>query len=288
MNPLNFPGFGTAPIGIVDVADILVTSVLIYYFLLLIRGTRAVPILFGLFALVVILAAAKVLHLLLLATVMQYVVIAIAVTLPIVFQPELRRALEQIGRGGFFARDWTEPQPSGEVTAILATAALTLSRARLGALIAIEQTTGLKEIIESGTPVDAVLSYELLVTLFTRRTPLHDGAVVISRGRIAAAACFLPLSESVPDRHLGTRHRAALGLSEQSDAVVLVISEQTGAVSIARGGRLSREIGDEERLRRVLLATTRPPRRRPAGPGFLSRLGIRFPRVTGLTEKLRT
>ncbi|MBV8152670.1 MAG: hypothetical protein JOY59_14000, partial [Candidatus Eremiobacteraeota bacterium] len=108
MNALTFPGLGSAPVGILDVVDVLATSVLIYYFLLLIRGTRAVPILFGLFALVVILAAAKVLHLLLLATVMQYVLIAIAVTLPIIFQPELRRALEQIGRGGFFAREWTE------------------------------------------------------------------------------------------------------------------------------------------------------------------------------------
>ena len=290
MNPLNLPGIGALPVGVLDVVDVAVTTILIYYFLLLIRGTRAVQIMVGLFVLVSILAAAKVLHLLLLATVMQYVVIAILVTLPIVFQPELRRALEQIGRGGFFAGlTADEGLRNQDAMTMLASAATALSQSRTGALIAIEQTTGLKEIIESGTRIDAVLSTELILTLFSRRTPLHDGAAIVGRGRVLAAACFLPLSESVTDRHLGTRHRAALGLSEQTDAVVLVISEQTGSISIARGGRLSREIADEERLRRVLLACTRPPRaRRQAGANFFAKIRTRIPRATGLTEKLRT
>src|SRR5579872_1131068 len=137
------PALSALPIGILDVVDVVVTAVLIYYFLLLIRGTRAVQIMLGLFVLVVILAAAKVLHLLLLATLMQYVVIAIAVTLPIVFQPELRRALEQIGRGGFFAGA-EENVRNEETMDVLAAAATSLSRTRTGALIAIEQTTGLK------------------------------------------------------------------------------------------------------------------------------------------------
>ena len=290
-NLLSLPGLGTLPIGVLDVVDIAVTTVLIYYFLLLIRGTRAVQIMVGLFVLIVILAVAKVLHLLLLATLMQYVVIAIAVTLPIVFQPELRRALEQIGRGGFFTNlvSTDEPVRNEETMAILASAATALSQSRTGALIAIEQATGLKEIVESGTALDAVLSLELLLSLFSRSTPLHDGATIVSRGRIVAAACFLPLSESVTDRHLGTRHRAALGLAEQTDAVVLVISEQTGSISIARGGKLSREIADEERLRRVLLACTRPPRaRRQATPNLLAKIRQRLPSGTSLTEKLRT
>lgn len=288
--PLSWP-LTALPIGILDVIDVVVTAVLIYYFLLLIRGTRAVQIMVGLFVLVVLLAAAKVLHLLLLATVMQYVVIAIAVTLPIVFQPELRRALEQIGRGGFLAglNPGDEAVRNEELMTMLASAATALSGSRTGALIAIEQTTGLQEIIESGTRLDAQTSVELLGSLFTHSSALHDGAVIIRHGRIAAARCFLPLSETVTDRHLGSRHRAALGLSEQTDAVVIVISEQSGAISIARGGRLSREIADEERLRRVLLACTRPARiRRQAAPGLFAKMRTRIPRATSATPKLRT
>lgn len=291
MNPLRLSGLSALSVGVLDVVDVVVTAVLIYYFLLLIRGTRAVQIMVGLFVLVVLLAAAKVLHLLLLSTVMQYVVIAIAVTLPIVFQPELRRALEQIGRGGFLAglNPQAEALHNEEVMTMLASAATTLSATRTGALIAIEQTTGLEEIIESGTRLDAVASLELVLSIFAHASLLHDGAIVMRHGRIAAAGCFLPLSDTVLDRHIGTRHRAALGLSEQTDSVVIVISEQTGSISIARGGRFSREIADEERLRRVLLATTRPPRaRRQATPGLLAKMRTRIPRATSVTQKLRT
>ena len=291
MNIWNLTAGSPLPIGFLDVVDVVVTAVLIYYFLLLIRGTRAVQIMVGLFVLVVLLAAAKVLHLLLLSTVMQYVVIAIAVTLPIVFQPELRRALEQIGRGGFLAglNPGDEAERNEALMAMLASAATTLSSSRTGALIVIEQTTGLGDIIEAGTRLDAVTSGELLLSVFARSSALHDGAVIISHGRIAAATCYLPLSETVTDRHIGSRHRAALGLSEQTDAVVLVVSENSGAISIARGGRLSREIADEERLRRVLLAVTRPPRaRRTATPNFLTRMRTRIPSAANLTQKLRT
>ena len=291
MNPFFTGPLSLLPVGILDLVDVVVTAVLIYYFLLLIRGTRAVQIMVGLFVLVVLLAAAKALHLLLLATVMQYVVIAIAVTLPIVFQPELRRALEQIGRGGFLSglNPPDEAVRNDEVMTMLASAGTLLSVSRTGALIAIEQTTGLQEIIESGTRLDALVSVELLTSIFARSSNLHDGAIIVRHGRIAAARCFLPLSETVTDRQLGTRHRAALGLSEQTDAVVLVISEQTGAISIARGGRLSREIADEERLRRVLLACTRPARaRRQATPWLLAKMRTRIPRAGNLTEKLRT
>ena len=283
---------GALSVGFLDVIDVVVTAVLIYYFLLLIRGTRAVQIMVGLFVLVVLLAAAKVLHLLLLSTMMQYVVIAIAVTLPIVFQPELRRALEQIGRGGFLAglNPADEAARNEALMATLASVATTLSASRTGALIVLEQTTGLGDIIEAGTRLDAVTSAELLLSIFARASALHDGAVIISHGRIAAATCYLPLSEAVTDRHIGSRHRAAIGLSEQTDAVVLVVSEYSGAISIARGGRLSREIGDEERLRRVLLAVTRPPRvrRQPTTPSFLARMRTRLPNAANLTQKLRT
>lgn len=291
MSGWSLPGLGALSVGILDVVDVVVTAVLIYYFLLLIRGTRAVQIMVGVFVLVVLLAAAKVLHLLLLSTVMQYVVIAIAVTLPIVFQPELRRALEQIGRGGFLAglNPADEAARNESLMTMLASAATTLSASRTGALIVLEQTTGLGDIIEAGTRLDAVTSTELLLSIFAHASALHDGAVIVSHGRIAAASCYLPLSETVTDRHVGSRHRAAIGLSEQTDAVVLVISENSGAISIARGGRLSREIAEEERLRRVLLAVTRPPRvRRQATPNLLARMRTRFPNAANLTEKLRT
>ena len=139
------------------------------------------------------------------------------------------------------------------------------SRNRVGALIAIEGATGLREFVESGTRMDARLSVELLLSIFTPKSPLHDGAAIIKGGLVEAAGCFLPLSDNViTESHLGTRHRAAIGLSEQTDSVVLVVSEETGGISVARTGKLSRELDDEARLRTVLLACCRASRgRRP-------------------------
>jgi len=252
-----------------DVVDVGATAVLAYYLLLLVRGTRAVQIGLGLLVLVVLLGVADLAHLLVLATVLQFLLVGTAVTLPIVFQPELRRALEQIGRGGVFARrePTVEAQSVAGAVAMLAAAAVELARRRTGALVAIELTSGLREFVESGTALDARLSPELLLALFTPASPLHDGAVVVKGTRVEAAGCVLPLSENVfAQSHLGTRHRAALGLTEQTDAVCIVVSEQTGGISVARAGRLSRGIDDEDRLRRVLLACCRSerPRLRPA------------------------
>jgi diadenylate cyclase len=243
-----------------DAADILVTAILLYYFLLLIRGTRAVQIGMGLGVLLLLLLGASWLHLLVLTTLLQFVLLGTAVTLPIVFQPELRRILEQLGRGGIFALPQSGAQADREAAlAVLARVAVLLSRTHTGALIAIEQATGLRDFVESGTRLDARLSPELLLTIFTAHSPLHDGAVIVKDAMVEAAGCFLPLTENLlTSAHMGTRHRAAIGLSEQTDAVVLVVSEQTGGISVAREGRLSREIDDEERLRRVLLACCRP------------------------------
>jgi len=251
------------PFGPSDAVDIVATALLVYYLLLLLRGTRAVPILFGIAVLAGLLGLANVFHLLVLATVLQFALVGTAVTLPIVFQPELRRLLEQLGRGGMIARREVEGDAHTleEAVSTLAAAALVLSRNRVGALIAIEGATGLREYVESGTRLDARLSIELLASIFTPRSPLHDGAVIVRGMVVEAAGCFLPLSENVlTERHLGTRHRAAIGLSEQTDAVLLVVSEETGAISIARQGKLSRELGDEARLRSVLLACCRASR----------------------------
>lgn len=250
-------------VAVTDVLDILATSVLIYYVLLIIRGTRAVQILTGVLVLVALLGIAKLLHLLLLGTILQLIVLGAAVTLPIVFQPELRRALEQIGRGGFFRLEQTPERvrPEDRSIATIARAAFLLARNRLGALIVLEQQTGLKEVVESGTALGAQLSAELLLAIFGPRSPLHDGAVVVRENVVQAAGCFLPLAEqSLAERRLGTRHRAALGLCEQTDAVVIVVSEETGHIAVAREGKLSRPVEEEARLIKVLLASTRAPR----------------------------
>ncbi len=267
-------------VGATDVLDVIATSVLIYYVLLLIRGTRAVQILLGVLVLVSLLAIASLLHLYLLGSILQVIVFGAAVTLPIVFQPELRRALEQIGRGGLFRRTGEDAERRPEDRSILAIAqvAFALSRGRIGALIVIEQASGLKEFIETGTMLNALVSVELLVAIFQPRSPLHDGAVIVQEDTIEAAGCFLPLAEqSLAEKRVGTRHRAALGLSEQTDAVVLVVSEESGAISLAREGKLSRPIEDEARLNHVLLAVTRRRRQvKPPGNDLVSHLRARL------------
>jgi diadenylate cyclase len=270
--------FATFPIGPSDVVDILATAILIYYVLLVIRGTRAVQITLGLLVLVVVLALSNVFHLLVLATLLQYIVLGTAVTLPIVFQPELRRGLETIGRGRLLTLREDELHKLEASMRVLAGAAFVLARSRIGALIAIERSSGLKEFAESGTHLGAALSTELLLTIFTPRAPLHDGAVIVNRDRVEAAGCFLPLSDNVlGELRVGTRHRAAIGLTEQTDAVVVVVSEQSGKITVARAGKLSREIDDETRLRTILLACCRAPRPK----------GKRAEKHRGLVETLR-
>jgi diadenylate cyclase len=277
---------------VTDAFDILATSILTYYLLLLIRGTRAVQIMLGLFVLVVILAVSNLLHLLVLATVMQYLLLGTAVGLPIVFQPELRRGLEQLGRGRLFMRDRrAEDEIAAEQLRIVAHAAFVLARQRAGALIVIEQQTGLREYVESGTALDARLSLDLLLAIFNKMSPLHDGAVIVRDLVVEGAACFLPLSDNTisVDRHVGTRHRAAVGLTEQTDAVVVVASEESGLVSVARAGRLSVPIDDEDRLRRVLAACIRPTRRRATDGGLFANLLTKVPRAAQPPqEQLRT
>lgn len=269
-------------VGISDVIDVIATSILIYYVLLLIRGTRAVQILTGVLVLIGLWGIAKLFHLDLLATILSLMVVGAAVTVPIVFQPELRRALEQIGRGGFLRMESERTDAAGGRTedrtiAVLGRTAFDLGRDRCGALMVIEQQSGLKDYYETGTLLRADTSEELLLSIFAPASPLHDGAVIIHEGRIEAAGCFLPLSEQRPGTtRVGARHRAALGLTEQTDAVVLIVSEQTGAITIARSGLLSRPVEDEQRLVRMLLAVTRPPRRHRRRPDLIANLRSRL------------
>lgn len=234
------------------VADIAIVAYLFYRILLLIRNTRAFQLVKGVVALLVATQASQILGLNTLHVVLQTFQVALLVALPVVFQPELRRALEQLGRTRLL------PAPSGrlpeesEPVEEIVRATLRLARDRVGALIAIEQGTGLQDVVETGIPIDARLSWELIVNIFTPNSPLHDGAIVVREDRIVAAGCFLPLaSATLLPSELGTRHRAAVGLSEETDALVIVVSEETGVISLALEGHLIRHL-DEAKLREYL------------------------------------
>lgn len=227
-----------------DIADIILTAYFVYAVLLLIRGTRAMQILQGLALLLVLRVGAQYFHLWTVFSLLNALLIVSGVAIPVVFQPELRRALAQLGRAGFQeAPALGHDRESVErLCAVLGTAAAVLSRSAIGAIIVIERNAALDDYVESGTRVDALVTAEMLLSIFAPRSPLHDGAVVIKGDRIAAASCFLPLSERVLfDRRMGTRHRAALGITEQTDALALIVSEETGAIAIARDGKLEEQ-----------------------------------------------
>jgi diadenylate cyclase len=255
------------------IVDICVVAYVLYRALVLIRGTRAVQLIKGILLLLILAAASRFLRLYTVNWLLEKAQVMLLVALPIVFQPELRRALEQLGRGRLFARSFLAIGEEEWVRIIgeVATAVGTLSRHRLGALIVVERETGLNEVIENGTRIDALVSNDLLVNLFVPNTPLHDGAAVLRGDRVMAAGCFLPLTENPEvDRSVGTRHRAAIGITEHSDAVSVVVSEETGVISLANGGKLYREL-DVKALREMLTTLCVPSRRaggvRPFGLG---------------------
>ncbi len=253
--------------------DIGLVAFVIYWIFILIRGTRAVRIVIGLSILYLVYLAAQALELRLLTALLQAGAVVGLFAIVVVFQPELRRALEQIGRMGSVNRFFVSSEVAGaERTAReISRAARLLAGSRHGALIAIERETGLADIAtETGIPIHADLRAELLVTIFYRGTALHDGAVIVSNGEILAAGVLLPLSQNVLDsERYGTRHRAAIGISEQSDAIVLVVSEETGSISLVVRGRIERNL-TEEQLRRRLFHLLRPQAPRRAVP-FLRR-----------------
>jgi diadenylate cyclase len=248
------------PFGWNNILDVLIVAVFIYYVLVLIRGTRAVQLLIGVVVLVLIYFIATGLHLTLTTLLLQALFAVALVALVVVFQPELRRALGQIGQLGPLNR-LLAPGSEEELEGIvdeLVRAALLISEAKHGALMVLERATGLQDYSETGVPVNGKLTAELLASIFMTRSPLHDGAVIIRGGQILAAACLLPLEESAERgaHRYGMRHRAALSISAQTDAIVVVVSEETQAISIAAGGRIIGAL-DEERLRRVLSSLLR-------------------------------
>jgi diadenylate cyclase len=281
-----------AQVKLTTLIDIGITALLIYWLFSLIRGTRAVRLVIGVTVLFIVYQLAQALGLRLLTQIMQTGAVVGLFALVVVFQPELRRALERIGRVGSFA--WImspgERRASERVADEVARAAALLSRDGHGALIVLERDTGLEEIAETGVMIHGNLSVDLLQTIFTPRTALHDGAVIIRDETIVAAGTVLPLAETtVHTERFGTRHRAALGITEQTDAVVIVVSEENGQVSLVERARIVRNLNEAQLARaiRSLLAPTAgrgPFGRRPPGDG--SGLGGRAPRLAELSRRV--
>jgi diadenylate cyclase len=242
-----------------NLLDVLIVAVFIYYLLVLIRGTRAVQLLLGVLVLVGVYGIAVVLQLRLTQFVLQALFAFGLIALAVVFQPELRRGLGQLGQLGPLNR-LLAPLPDEQVDLMvdeLVRAALLIAEAKHGALIVIERATGLQDYSETGVPVNGKLTAELLASIFMTRSPLHDGAVITRGAQILAAACLLPLEDTHERTHrYGMRHRAALSISAQTDAVVIVVSEETQGISVASNGRMIGGL-DEERLRRVLASLLR-------------------------------
>jgi len=263
------------PLRIWDLIDILVVAVVVYQVLMLIRGTRAVQLVIGLALLFAAYVVSRWLGLYTLQWLLSYVGLVVPIALLILFQPELRRMLEQLGRGGALLVGFT-PHGLDREAAIrlvndVARAARILGSRKIGALVVLERRVGLQDFIETGIRIDAVVTVQILINVFFPNTPLHDGAVIIRGNRLVAASSLLPLSERPGlSRSLGTRHRAAIGLTEATDALAVVVSEETGTISLAQEGRLERGLTEEE-LKVRLLAL--------AGPAPAPTRGLRVPPV---------
>ena len=262
-----------------NVFDILVVALIIYWLLWVAQGTRATQLIRGIVTLLaVVFLVGTTFQLTALNWVLGQTWPVLLISLPVIFQPEIRRALEQLGQ----TRSWLPqllPRPDetvGRTVDELVKAATQLARHRYGALIVLEQETGLQNYVERGVPIDGLLTRQLLINLFYPNSPLHDGAAVVRDGRIVAASVVLPLSDNMAaTSQLGTRHRAALGITEQSDAIAVVVSEETGQISIAENGQLIRNL-DAERLDeqlRAMLKLDIPDRERGS---FLYGMGERL------------
>jgi len=244
----------------IDALDILLVAFIFFWLLYLVRGTRAVPLLRGMiFLIILVTLLSGVARLRAFGWLTQKALPALLVAIPVVFQPELRRALERLGRAGaLFGRTTGSRAILEQTLAAIAQACNILSGRRYGALIVLERETGLQELADSGVFLDAAITPELLVTIFDPHTTLHDGAVIVQHGRALAAACVLPLSTAfLADRELGLRHRAAIGVTEESDAIAVVVSEERGSISITHNGRIIRNL-DTKRLAAVLHAFYQP------------------------------
>lgn len=242
-------------ISFINIIDMLVVAFLIYKLFLLIKGTRAVQLLKGLVVLLVATTVSSWFGLYTFNWILKSIQGMLIVAIPVVFQPELRRALERLGRGKFLSGQLTSfgEEDTTRIINEIVRGVLVLSKSKTGALIVIERETGINDYVETGVGLDSLVSAELLINIFISNSPLHDGAVIIRNDRVASAGCFLPLTEGHNlSKELGTRHRAAIGISDVSDAVALIVSEETGTISVAIDGQLTRYL-DERAIREILI-----------------------------------
>ncbi|WHY77798.1 diadenylate cyclase CdaA [Neobacillus sp. WH10] len=236
-----------------SIVDIVLVWFVIYKLINVVRGTKAVQLLKGILVILLVRVVGERLGLTTISWMMQQAINWGFLAVIIIFQPELRRALEQLGRGRFFSRSSTQDDDNQEKTVeAIVKATDYMAKRRIGALISIERETGMSDYIETGIQLNSNISSELLINIFIPNTPLHDGAVIIQKNNVSAAACYLPLSESpFISKELGTRHRAALGISEVTDSMTVVVSEETGNISLTKNGELHRDLKLEE-LKEIL------------------------------------
>ncbi|MGH4052222.1 MAG: diadenylate cyclase CdaA [Clostridium sp.] len=241
-------------ISVFSVLDILVVAFIFYKSYMLMKETRAIQLLKGIVFIFVLIPISELLNLTVLNWILNKTITIGVLTIVIIFQPEIRRALEHIGRTAFTDKHIFEDEEIMEkVITEIVNAVEILAKSRTGALIVIEQRTGIGEIIKTGTKIDSIISSALLENIFVVNTPLHDGATIIRNDRIIAAGCFLPLTNNdVISKKLGTRHRAAIGITENSDALTIIVSEETGNISLAMNGRLVRNY-DKDKLKKILV-----------------------------------
>ncbi len=260
--------------GVVDIA---LVTMIIFSILLLLRDTQAIVLLRGILLLVAIMSLLTSLQVLpAFSFLVRNTIPALIFAIPVIFAPEIRRALERLGRAGSFLSNGSETMTTAGTISIVVSSAVRLSDRKHGALIVLQRLDGLEEYVRTGVLLNARVTPELLLQIFYPNTPLHDGAVIISSRQVVAASCVMPLSASgvltrAPERRMGLRHRAALGISEVSDAVAVVVSEETGIISVVHGGRMIRRL-DAERLENILRAFYQPLRSRKGLAGFLARL----------------
>ncbi len=249
-----------------DIFDILIVAAAFYKLFMLIRETRAEQLTKGIFVLFALTKLSEWLQFYTLNWILDTTMTVGVIAILIVFQPELRRALEYIGRSRFFTKSFVEIRGESlkEIFSEIVDAVASLSRQKIGALIVIERETGLSEVAETGTKIEGKVSSDLLINIFIPNTPLHDGAVIIKDDTIKAAGCFLPLTDNTSlSKDLGTRHRAGLGISERSDCLAIVVSEETGSISIAENGSLARYL-DTKTLEQILMDMYKPKEQQPS------------------------
>ena len=237
-----------------DIIDIAIVAICIYKLYMMIKETRAEQLIKGLVIIFIFVKISDSLKLYTVNWVLENMMRALAIMIIVVFQPELRKILETIGRSNILTKSFADirGEKVDKCVEEIVHAVFSLSRQKIGALIIFERSTGLGDVVETGTTLNSAISSELLINIFIPNTPLHDGAVVIKNDTIKAAACFLPLStEQSISKELGTRHRAAIGMSEKSDCLALIVSEETGGISIAEHGKINRYV-DEPTLTKIL------------------------------------